>query len=514
MAFHSRTRHEALESRQLMAGDIAGVFGSTTSLVADINAAANTRITSALQLEDRLIVSALDGVGDVDIWSLDENSVSSVFEIDANFMEADSSWNSLWGCCRLTGVEDQLYMTVHNVSKSFDHDQDFEIDISGRTEIWETDGTPDGTAPLGINTVHGRDFWYQSVFFSQIKGNDGELVILANEWNDGEADAQLWTLNQARQLEKLGQTFNMNFRLPARDLIQYEDNWYFISGNGDQGYGLYRTNPNTGEMIRIARFGGSQVFGGGPIELTVFNGAIYFSDDHFGLWKSDGTAAGTVLVKQLHPGFGRDSGNGPHALTPTPEGMLFQTITETGNRNWITDGTADGTVELLASDPRSDWQAFWTVSTDEGLTGSRASARNEVGRFANRRLFDLDVSAISGLGPNSLIVQHEDLFFFGSLSVTDGTESGTAQLGRDLEVVGSYQDQVVIARDNELFTLNRESLSLVPFNDIPNTTPDSSPHGLVGGDDGVFFFNRHDSTLRFASTKAAKSHLLGRAAKD
>ena len=51
---------------------------------------------------------------------------------------------------------------------------------------------------------------------------------------------------------------------------------------------------------------------GGAADLTNVNGTLYFAADDgtnsLELWKSDGTAAGTVLVKDIAPG---PSGSGP-----------------------------------------------------------------------------------------------------------------------------------------------------------------------------------------------------------
>src|ERR671924_137524 len=64
-------------------------------------------------------------------------------------------------------------------------------------------------------------------------------------------------------------------------------------------------------------FPGSQ--GSFPLSLTNINGTLFFSANFSGdgvtfdgreLWKSDGTAAGTVLVKNINPGCCDTFGNG------------------------------------------------------------------------------------------------------------------------------------------------------------------------------------------------------------
>jgi ELWxxDGT repeat protein len=53
-----------------------------------------------------------------------------------------------------------------------------------------------------------------------------------------------------------------------------------------------------------ASYGG---LSGNPLHLINYNGTLFFSakdqTDGTELWKSDGTAAGTVMVKDIYPGF-------------------------------------------------------------------------------------------------------------------------------------------------------------------------------------------------------------------
>ena len=61
------------------------------------------------------------------------------------------------------------------------------------------------------------------------------------------------------------------------------------------------------------------------------------------LWKSDGTRAGTVLVKDIQPGAGR--GDDPNSLTRMGGTMFFAADDGTrGSELWKSDGTRAGTV--------------------------------------------------------------------------------------------------------------------------------------------------------------------------
>jgi ELWxxDGT repeat protein len=93
-------------------------------------------------------------------------------------------------------------------------------------------------------------------------------------------------------------------------------------------------NPSTGSLVS---------------DLTVFGAALYFSaDDGVSgpeLWKSDGTEAGTVRVKDINTAPG--AGSAPNALTVF-NGALYFSANDgvTGRELWKTDGTDAGTTQV------------------------------------------------------------------------------------------------------------------------------------------------------------------------
>ena len=87
-------------------------------------------------------------------------------------------------------------------------------------------------------------------------------------------------------------------------------------------------------------------FGSYPYGLTNIGGTIYFyADDGVNgpeLWKTDGTQAGTVLVKDINPGPG---GSYPSEFTLFSGSIYFRAYTDAeGYELWKTDGTTAGTV--------------------------------------------------------------------------------------------------------------------------------------------------------------------------
>ena len=85
-----------------------------------------------------------------------------------------------------------------------------------------------------------------------------------------------------------------------------------------------------------------------PADLVAYNGSVYFAADDGihgkQLWKSDGTAAGTVMVTDINPG---PAGSIPfHPDLAVFQGALYFAAADgtSSGALWKTDGTAAGTV--------------------------------------------------------------------------------------------------------------------------------------------------------------------------
>src|SRR5262249_53417285 len=92
-----------------------------------------------------------------------------------------------------------------------------------------------------------------------------------------------------------------------------------------------------------------------PSYLTAANGVLMFAAGDathgYELWRSDGTAAGTYMVKDIVPG---SSGSNPQNLIVVG-GRLYFTADDGvhGRELWTSDGTAAGTYMLQDIDPGS-----------------------------------------------------------------------------------------------------------------------------------------------------------------
>ncbi len=156
-------------------------------------------------------------------------------------------------------------------------------------------------------------------------------------------------------------------------------------------------------LVKDIRQGGSSSV---PQFLTNVNGTLYFSanDGVKGseLWKSDGTVAGTVLVQDLNPG---SNGAFPYYLTPISGGLFFSAITALyGSEPWILDG-AD-VVPPTVTCP-ADQNAKATSASGASVTYPPATATDD--RTASPRLtYSLASGALFALGSTPVTVTATD----------------------------------------------------------------------------------------------------------
>jgi ELWxxDGT repeat protein len=148
-------------------------------------------------------------------------------------------------------------------------------------------------------------------------------------------------------------------------------------------------------------------FGSVPAEFTDINQKLFFSAFSIGfgkeLWLSDGTLAGTAMLKDILPGGGspgQTGGSYPHVLTQVGPLLLFSaTGGPEGDELWASDGTSANTILL------KDINA----GGGSGIT---------------------EIAGLGPLGGRAVISAFDDRLGVGGkeLWITDGTSGGTFQL--------------------------------------------------------------------------------------
>ena len=119
----------------------------------------------------------------------------------------------------------------------------------------------------------------------------------------------------------------------------------FAGDNGKTGTELFRTDGTAAGTVLVKDINTNTV-GAELMSLAAMGGLTYFAATNglqgMELWKSNGTAEGTVLVKDINPGA---QNSFPRALTVIASTLYFLADDGVnGDELWKSDGTAAGTV--------------------------------------------------------------------------------------------------------------------------------------------------------------------------
>jgi ELWxxDGT repeat protein len=222
--------------------------------------------------------------------------------------------------------------------------------------------------------------------------------------------------------------------------VEVNGTLFFRASNGINGYELWKSDGTDAGtvLVKDIRSGTS---GSLPFYLTNVNGTLFFRADNGingqELWKSDGTDAGTVMVKDINSGAAAST---PGILTNV-NGTLFFTANNgtTGYELWKSDGTDAGTVlvkdirsGLSTSSPRHLTNVNGTLffSANNGTNGQELWKSN--GTDAGTVLVKDIRSGTAGSFPSYLTNVNGTLFFRAytatngyELWKSNGTDAGT-----------------------------------------------------------------------------------------
>jgi ELWxxDGT repeat protein len=135
---------------------------------------------------------------------------------------------------------------------------------------------------------------------------------------------------------------------------------YFVANDGTTGYELWKSDGTSAgtRLVRNINSGGNSSY---PRYLTNVSGTLFFSADDgtkgHELWKSDGTPGGTVLVRDIRPASGGiNFGSYPRHLANVNGTLFFAANDGTrGYELWKSDGTSTGTVLVKDIRPGLLW---------------------------------------------------------------------------------------------------------------------------------------------------------------
>jgi ELWxxDGT repeat protein len=355
-----------------------------------------------------LYFTATEPATGVELWRSDGTAAGTYRLTDTVPGPSNSSFDL--GPTGLTSVGDTLFFAALSPE-------------AGR-ELWKTDGTVAGTGMVadirpGTATAEPQGLFpfAGGVLFSAFDATSGEELW----FSDG-------TAGGTRRVADIRSGSNGS---SPYGFARLGDKAYFLAYDSPF-HGLYETDGTTEGTRLVRRFSGIPE---AQPRILALNGALYFIEREGGyrLWKSDGTAAGTLPLSSPFPFFSKD-----RELAAVGDVVVFPafepTVSGAGNEMWRSDGTVEGTGLLKdirtanrSSNPANvtafKGRVYFTTAADTGVgAGLWQSDGTDAGTLLVRA------------GPASrLTVAGDTLYFVASdpstgdeLWATDGTAAGTA----------------------------------------------------------------------------------------
>ena len=368
----------------------------------------------------QLFFSADDGTHGRELWVSDGTADGTQLVEDIN-PDAGSYLTSF------TEVGGQLFFKAND-------------GVSGG-ELWVSDGTAAGTQLVkDINPgLDGSELKNFTKF--------GERLLFSAD--DGTHGRELWASDGTAAGTQLVKDINFGVESSYPKYLTEAGGKLFFSAKDDtNGTELWVSDGTaTGtQLVKDIKPDLVGIIGSYPRDLTEFDGQLFFRayDSFIGyeLWASDGTTAGTQIVKDINLNLKGLRGSYPSELTEVDGQLFFRGYSsDTGSELWVSDGTTAG-VQLVKdinpgiddSDPRYlikfDGQLFF--SADDGTTGKALWTSD--GTAAGTQLVkDIDPGT-SGEGPHNFIEFDGQLFF----TANDGIH------GDELWVLSGVLDPTVI----------------------------------------------------------------------
>ena len=218
-------------------------------------------------------------------------------------------------------------------------------------ELWTSDGTAAGTQMVKDNYA-GSSSGYAYYLTETVPGR------VAYRSNDGQTGYNLWvsdgTAAGTSMIKIETSTVVKTNSASVSYIEEMNGKVYFSANDGVNGYELWSSDGTAAgtKMLKDINPGSSSGYGYYSTRLgnkIFFRG--YTSTNGYEIWESDGTAAGTKMLKDIYPG---SSSSYAQYMTRVGDKIYFQASTSaTGYEPWVTDGTVAGTKMLVDLNPGS-----------------------------------------------------------------------------------------------------------------------------------------------------------------
>jgi ELWxxDGT repeat protein len=212
-------------------------------------------------------------------------------------------------------------------------------------ELWETDGSSDGTKL--VKSISGPGYSSQNEFVAA----GGKIYFFAYDQINSK---ELWVSNGTTVGTKVVKDISTG---TPRYLVAMGNKVAFFH---DSGFNFWVSDGTAAGTKMLKAIGSPTAFGGSTIAATPI-GFFFGADDSingYELWFSDGTEAGTNLVKDIYPGGGGNFGTDLKSVGGKENFAFYNgkfyfvgNTPDQGQELWFTDGTEAGTALLKDASP-------------------------------------------------------------------------------------------------------------------------------------------------------------------
>jgi ELWxxDGT repeat protein len=396
-----------------------------TRLLADVNPGAERSFPSKpIATPAAAFFFAFDAICGRELWRTDGTTTARVADAEG---EDSGSYPRV-----VLAAGEETYYAARNAA--------------GSDQLWRTDGTPGGTFLVpdpGNGTLGAPLRATLTRFFATLQG-DALYFVAAGTVGAARYEQALWHYDPTANVTRLafGQTQSGSVVPGVGSVASLPRGVLFaLLDDRDGRRKLMRYEPATSSVSMLADFGAGSAFDVplGDAGFVRAGDAVFFAGHTLSsgaeLWRSDGTPAGTALVRDLAVGA---VGAQPEHLTAFGDAVLFSCRALPGL--FRSDGTASGTEIVRSVQVVSSLAAGAGVVVffaDDGSSGVEpwASDGTAAGTY---RLADIAPGS-AGSGTACAPVFAGGTFFFVArapttgfeLWRTDGTANGTA-LVRDV----------------------------------------------------------------------------------
>lgn len=310
------------------------------------------------------------------------------------------------------------------------------------------------------------------------------------------------------------------------NLFDFNGTLFFRATDGTNGVELWKSDGTEAGtvMVKDINTTTSAASNSNAANFTAFNNQIYFTASNgttangSELWKTDGTNAGTVIVKDINAGTANSNPQLFTIINPTT--MLFSATDGVGGVElWKTDGTESGTLNVIDQPGTGN-----SISWIENLNGTAILSQLVVtttgrelyesdGTSANSSLI-LDIYAGTSHGVATTYLKNGNTIYFQGNSgttgfelwKTDGTTAGTALI-KDINpgttasapIRFTNSGNITFFRANgpngvELWKTDGTTAGTTEVIDINPGTGSSTPDQIQSVNGVLYFFASDDGT--------------------